>query len=281
MLKRFLILAVSLALCLPCFAANEIQQFWVDRTTSLPKTGESGVYAVIQRLSPVAFWETAAEDFNTVPEAYANCAIALSENATQKGLYVGTFPQAVPRGSYFILVRQIADATPSATADIVIGGWLMEWDGTAEVTLARGVNVALIEGVDATDQLTSYSRPPGTLSFTAVTSSAEVLTVSCELMTATNPPRGSLILCVLTSGEAVGDTYIVNPALIAYDEPNWNLWLDREMDDAPIAGDTGILVVQPYSDILDKVDTMLEETSPGSGLYRLVPAALKWARGLW
>lgn len=244
MLKQFLILAVSLALCLPCFGANEIQQFWVDRTTSLPKTGESGVYAVIQRLSPVAFWETAAEDFNTVPEAYANCAIALSENATQKGLYVGTFPQAVPRGSYFILVRQIADATPSATADIVIGGWLMEWDGTAEVTLARGVNVALIEGVDATDQISKPANP----GIMAVTFSANCSGNTVEFwpaptgISATNPPRDCPMLLVIGSGEGAGGVYIVKR--VYFNAGAWRATLDRTLEEVPAASDTGYLVIQ-------------------------------------
>jgi hypothetical protein len=148
MLKQFLILAVSLALCLPCFGANEIQIFWLDSETGRAKTGENNVYAVVRQLSTGYTWQTTLTSYVAEPNSWGECAIALTEDTFHDGIYKGDFPQTSPRGTYGVFVYQ--GETP-ATTDRVVAAYEMDWYGGAEIgqTGAIQVLVAALGGYTA------------------------------------------------------------------------------------------------------------------------------------
>lgn len=138
MLKQFLILAVSLALCLSCFGANEIQVFWLDSTTKTAKTDELNVYAVVRQLSTGYTWQTTLTSYVAEPNSWGECAIALTEDTFHDGIYKGDFPQTSPRGTYGVFVYQ--GGTP-ATTDRVVAAYEMDWYGGAEIGQAGAIQV--------------------------------------------------------------------------------------------------------------------------------------------
>lgn len=101
-------------------------------------------------------YDTVGANFEAFVDAQvANYDIAMTEQGTASGLFTGTMP-GVAAGVYSFTVRQQAGGGPAVTDPDLASGEI-HWDGSAEVDrfnpTADTVDVGLVEGVDATDQI--------------------------------------------------------------------------------------------------------------------------------
>lgn len=66
---------------------------------------------------------------------YANYDVAMTEQGTASGYYVGTFPSGITaQGTYSVVVKQQAGASPAET-DMTVGGGDVYWTGAALLSL--------------------------------------------------------------------------------------------------------------------------------------------------
>jgi uncharacterized phiE125 gp8 family phage protein len=99
---------------------------------------DTNVYAVI-RNAAAQVYQTTTQTFVTFVDAnYANYDVALTEQGTSSGYYVGDFPTSITTaGTYYVVAYQRAGASP-AISDTVLGTGEIVWDGSAEVATPSG-----------------------------------------------------------------------------------------------------------------------------------------------
>lgn len=104
--------------------ANEVQ--------SLAPTGRT-VYFLVRNASGQAWNGTAFENYLTAN--YLTYANSMAEQGSASSYYTGTFPSAIPAGTYAIVVKVQAGGSP-AESDAAADVGEFEWSGTAPVALA-------------------------------------------------------------------------------------------------------------------------------------------------
>ena len=118
------IILVFLFLALPLFAANEIWFYPYD-------TGNT-IYAIFRNPSDDTVWSDADTAWETQNDAnIANYDVSLTD--ANGDCYIGDFNSSISAGTYLIGVYLQAGGSPAIT-DIGIGGGVIFWDGSAEIT---------------------------------------------------------------------------------------------------------------------------------------------------
>lgn len=100
-------------------------------------------YAQVIRQTDGAIWNTATPGFEAYATAnIANYDIALAEQGTASGLFMGNFPTGVSTaGAYTVVVRRRAGVSP-AESDVVVGYGEIQWTGTAPTFVLGMLDVA-------------------------------------------------------------------------------------------------------------------------------------------
>lgn len=93
------------------------------------------VYCLIRnRLGQV--WNTASAAFEAYnSSSYADYDVAMVEQGTVSGFYVGTFPAAISAGVYGIVAKRQAGGSPAET-DVTVGTGDLQWNGSVTLPLS-------------------------------------------------------------------------------------------------------------------------------------------------
>lgn len=102
-------------------------------STNIQAFGTHGLtlYAQVRRNTDSEIWNTSGTPaFEAYATAHiANYVVALTEEGTASGSYVGTFPTAIVAGEYAVVVRQKVGGSVAESDPLVAGG-NVAWDGT-------------------------------------------------------------------------------------------------------------------------------------------------------